>query len=125
VNVSRKLSPQQTVRLAERGAKDAEQRRKAKRRSWLIIGGVAVLSIGLVVADYFWIRHQARQRHEQRLPSWREKQRSRFRRAACRKTAIDRGKGFFVPPNRIVDGKPLHLGRTWSTTPAARAGAEY
>lgn len=28
--------------------------------------GLAVVSFGLVVADYFWLRHQAKQRHEQR-----------------------------------------------------------
>lgn len=31
-----------------------------------MIGGVAVASIALMVADYFWLRHQAKQKHEQR-----------------------------------------------------------
>jgi hypothetical protein len=31
-----------------------------------MIAGVAVASMGLMVADYFWLRHQARQRHERR-----------------------------------------------------------
>ena len=65
-NMSRCKSPQAAARLAERVAKDAEQRRKEKRRSWLMVAGVAMLSGGLMVADYFWLRYQARQRHEQR-----------------------------------------------------------
>lgn len=64
--MSRWLSPEKAARRAERAAKDAAQRRKEKRRTWLMVGGVAVASIGLMVADYFWLRHQAKQRHEQR-----------------------------------------------------------
>ena len=64
--MSRWLSRQKAARLAGRAAKDAAQRRKEKRRSLLVIGGVALGSIGLCVADYFWLRSQARQRHEKR-----------------------------------------------------------
>jgi flagellar basal body-associated protein FliL len=64
--VSRWLSPEKAARRAERDAKDAAQRRKEKRRSVVLIVGVAVVSVGLMVADYFWLRHQAKQRHEQR-----------------------------------------------------------
>lgn len=64
--MSRWLSPEKVARRAERAAKDAALRRKEKRRTWLIVGGVAVASIGLMVADYFWLRHQAKQKHEQR-----------------------------------------------------------
>ena len=64
--MSRWLSPEKAASRAERAAKDAAQRRKEKRRTWLMVGGVAVASIGLMVADYFWLRHQAKQRHEQR-----------------------------------------------------------
>ena len=64
--MSRWLSPEKAARRAERAAKDAAHRRKEKRRTWLMVGGVAVASIGLMVADYFWLRHQAKQRHEQR-----------------------------------------------------------
>jgi hypothetical protein len=62
--VSRWLSPEKAARRAERAAKDAEQRRKEKRRTWLMVCGVTVASIGLMVADYFWLRHQAKQKHE-------------------------------------------------------------
>ena len=64
--MSRWESPQAAAKSAERTAKEAEQRRKERRKSWLMIAGVAVVSVGLVVADYFWLRHQARQRHEMR-----------------------------------------------------------
>jgi len=33
---------------------------------WLTIGGIAFAAIGLMVADFFWLRHRARQQHEQR-----------------------------------------------------------
>jgi flagellar basal body-associated protein FliL len=58
------LSPDKATRRAERVAKDAAQRRKEKRRSVMLIIGVAVASVGLLVADYFWLRHQAKQKHE-------------------------------------------------------------
>lgn len=64
--MSRWLSPEKVARRAERAAKEAALRRKEKRRTWLMVGGVAVASIGLMVADYFWLRHQAKQKHEQR-----------------------------------------------------------
>jgi len=60
------LSPEKAARRAERAAKDAAQRCKEKRRSLMLIIGVAVASIGLMVADYFWLRHQAKQKHERR-----------------------------------------------------------
>lgn len=62
--MSRWLSPERAARRAERAAKDATQRRKEKRRGIALIAGVAVASIGLCVGDYFWLRHQARQKHE-------------------------------------------------------------
>ena len=64
--MSRWKSPQAAAKRTEHMAKEAEQRRNEKRKSWLLIVGVAVVSVGLVVADYFWLRHQARQRHEMR-----------------------------------------------------------
>ncbi|MBK7997404.1 MAG: hypothetical protein IPK15_01380 [Verrucomicrobia bacterium] len=62
--MSRWLSLEKAARHAERAAKDAAQRRKEKRRTWLMVGGVALASIGLMVADYFWLRHQAKEKHE-------------------------------------------------------------
>lgn len=32
---------------------------------WLMIGGIALVSVGLMVADFFWLRYRAKQRHEQ------------------------------------------------------------
>jgi C4-dicarboxylate transporter len=31
-----------------------------------MVGGVAVASIGVMVADYFWLRYLAKQKHERR-----------------------------------------------------------
>jgi len=73
--VSRWLSPEKAARRAERAAKDTAQRRKEKRRSLMLIIGVAVVSVGLMVADYFWLRHQAKQMHERRHQ---HQQRSKF-----------------------------------------------
>ena len=64
--MSRWLSPEKAARRAERAVQDAAQHRKDRRRSWLMIGGVTVLSLGLMIADYFWLRHQAKQKHERR-----------------------------------------------------------
>jgi hypothetical protein len=50
----------------------------------MLIIGVAVVSVGLMVADYFWLRHQAKQKHEQRYHRGDENERSGFRRAAHR-----------------------------------------
>jgi hypothetical protein len=66
--VSRWKSPQAAARRAERTDRETEQRRREKRRSWLIVIGVALASIGLTVADYLWLHYQARQRHERRRP---------------------------------------------------------
>lgn len=62
--MSRWLSPERAARRAERAATDAAQRRKEKRRSIALIAGVALASVGLCIGDYFWLRHQARQKHE-------------------------------------------------------------
>lgn len=64
--MSRWLSPEKAARRAERAAKDTAQQRREKRRSLMLIIGVAAVSVGLMVADYFWLRHQAKQRHERR-----------------------------------------------------------
>lgn len=64
--MSRWLSPERAARRAERAAKDAAQRRKEKSRTWLMLGGGAVVSFGLMVADSLWLRHPAKQKHEQR-----------------------------------------------------------
>lgn len=64
--MSRWLSPEKAARRAERAAKQAEQRRREIRRMWLMIGGIALVSVGLTVADFFWLRYRAKQRHEQR-----------------------------------------------------------
>jgi flagellar basal body-associated protein FliL len=62
--VSRWLSREKAARRAERAAKDKAQRRKEKRRSLILIVFVAVVSVGLMVADYFWLWHQGKQKHE-------------------------------------------------------------
>lgn len=63
--MSRWKSPQAAAKDAERAAKKTEKLRKEKRITWLMVVGCAIVSLGLCVADYFWLRHQARQRREQ------------------------------------------------------------
>lgn len=63
-SVSRRLSPEKAARRAERAAKDAAQRRQEERRGVMLLVGVVLTSLGLLVADYFWLRHEARQRHQ-------------------------------------------------------------
>ena len=63
--MSRWKSPQAAAKEAERAARQAEKLRKEKLRSRLWVIGVAIVSLGLMVADYFWLRHQAQQRREQ------------------------------------------------------------
>lgn len=45
-------------------AKEADKRRKEKRKSWIVVAGIALISIGLMVADFLWLQHKARKRHE-------------------------------------------------------------
>lgn len=58
-------SPQAAAKQAQRAALEAEQRHRVKRNSWLMIIGLALVSISLVVADYFWIKSQAQKRREE------------------------------------------------------------
>ena len=41
-----------------KAARNAERRRKEKRRIWRLLAGLAVVWVGL--ADYFWLRSVAR-----------------------------------------------------------------
>ena len=59
------MSPDKAARHTERAAKQAEQRRREKRNSLLMIIGLALVSISLVVADYFWLRSRAQKRREE------------------------------------------------------------
>jgi hypothetical protein len=60
-------SPQAAAKRAQRAAKEAEQNRREKRKSrWMIIG-LAVVSISLVIGDYFWLRARAQKRREQHM----------------------------------------------------------
>lgn len=63
--MSRLKSPQAAAKQAERTAKEAEQLRKEKRKSRLMLIGLALVSISLVVADYFWLKSQAQKRREE------------------------------------------------------------
>jgi hypothetical protein len=65
--VSRLKSPQAAAKQAQRAALEAGQRHREKRNSWLMIIGLALVSISLVIADYFWLKAQARQRREVHL----------------------------------------------------------
>jgi hypothetical protein len=62
--MSRWKSPNTAARRAEREAERKSKLRRDKRRGWLLLVGFTVIFIGLMVADYFWLRHRARQRHE-------------------------------------------------------------
>ena len=63
--MSRFKSPQAAAKQAERDAKDAGQRHREKRNSLLMIIGLALVSISLVVADYFWLKARAQKRREE------------------------------------------------------------
>jgi flagellar basal body-associated protein FliL len=58
-------SPQAAAKQAERTAKEAEQLRQEKRKSRVMLIGLALVSISLVVADYFWLKAQAQKRREE------------------------------------------------------------
>lgn len=63
--MSRLESPQTATKHAERASKEADQRRREKRNSLLMIIGLALVSISLVVADYFWLKARAQKRREE------------------------------------------------------------
>jgi uncharacterized protein YgiM (DUF1202 family) len=68
--VKRWKSPQVAAKRAERAAKEAEKKRKEKRNTRLMIIGWAVVTIGLIVGDYFWLKARAQRRkaeHQQRF----------------------------------------------------------
>lgn len=65
--MSRFKSPQVAAKHAQRAAKEAEQRRKEQRKSRWIIIGLAVVSISLVIGDYFWLKARAQKRREQHM----------------------------------------------------------
>jgi len=62
--VSRWKSPQTAARRAERAAEQSAQSRKEKRQGILMLIGIATTSLGLMLADYLWMRHAAQQRHD-------------------------------------------------------------
>lgn len=62
--MSRWKSPQTAARRAERAANEAEQRRIEKRRSLLLVVGIIAVSLGLTVADFFWLRARAESRRK-------------------------------------------------------------
>lgn len=62
--MSRWKSPQIAAKHAERAARKAAKKRKEKRIGVLLVICWAVVSFGLCIADYFWMRHRARQQHE-------------------------------------------------------------
>jgi hypothetical protein len=90
--VSRFRSPQVAAKRAERAAKEAEKIRKEKRNSrWMIIG-LAVVSISLMVGDYFWLKARAQKRREEHM-------RTRHRPAQTNDTAhVPNTGGTNLPP---------------------------
>lgn len=64
--MSRWKSPQVAAKRIEHAAKGVARQRKERRRDWLLVIGIAVASMGLMVADYFWMWHEAKVRHERR-----------------------------------------------------------
>jgi flagellar basal body-associated protein FliL len=67
--VSRLKSLLAAAKLAQRAAKEAKQRRREKRNTWLMIIGLAMVSISLMVGDYFWLKARAQKRREQHMQS--------------------------------------------------------
>lgn len=60
-------SPQVAAKLAERAAKEAEKNRKEKRNARFMIIGWAIVTISLIVGDYFWLKARAQKRREQHM----------------------------------------------------------
>ena len=67
--MSRFKSPQAAAKQAQRAASEAAQRRREKRNSWLMIIGLALVSVSLVIADYFWLKARAQKRREEHRQS--------------------------------------------------------
>lgn len=65
--MSRWKSPQAAAQRAQRAQQQAKELRKEKWTSWLLVIGVALGSVGLTVADYFWLRARARQRRDEHV----------------------------------------------------------
>ena len=65
--MSRWKSPQAVARRTQRAAKEAEQHRREKRNSLLMMIGVALASLSLMVGDYYWLKSRARRRREEHL----------------------------------------------------------
>lgn len=70
--MSRWKSPQVAAKRAMLGAKAAEKLRKQKRITRLLVLAFAAVSIGLVVADIFFLRYVARaaRTHASASPGW-------------------------------------------------------
>ncbi len=64
--MSRWLSPAKAAKCAARAEKEAEQKHREKWTSLGIVIGLVVFWVSFGIADYFWLRHQVKQRHEQR-----------------------------------------------------------
>ena len=60
--MSRWKSPKIAAKRAERAAKEAEENRKEKRNARLMIIGWAVVTIGLIVGDCYWLKARAQRR---------------------------------------------------------------
>lgn len=63
--MSRWKSPKVAARLAQREVEKAERLRREKWQSILLVSCIGVVSAGLMVADYLWLRHQKRQRQQE------------------------------------------------------------
>ncbi len=61
--MSRWKSPQVAAKRAERAAKEAEKKRKEKRNGILMVVGWAIVTIALIVGDYFWLKARAQRRN--------------------------------------------------------------
>jgi hypothetical protein len=67
-DVKRWTSPQTAARRAERAAKLVEIERRERRQMWLSFGAILLVSAGLVVAQYFWLKRDQEFRHRLRHP---------------------------------------------------------
>lgn len=71
--MSRWKSPKLAARLAQREVEKAERLRRERWQSILLVCCIATVSIGLMIADFLWLRHNNRQRQEQHEHSPRHK----------------------------------------------------
>lgn len=66
--VRRTYSPQTAARRAARKKEQEDSKRSERRRMWVTIGIIFFGSVGLAVAEYFWMLHESKLRQDRMHP---------------------------------------------------------